>query len=103
MGSRLVYSLIRFVAVPKGLANIIMVQDGTSIDFNESAWGPHFGLLTVDTLMRDTYPYTWMIDLDTGDMFLNLIIVEEAQQLAGVYITPVFEYELEEKQVVNTI
>ena len=47
--------------------------------------------------MRDTYPYTWMIDLDTGDMFLNLIIVEEAQQLACVYITPVFEYELEYK------
>ena len=89
MGSVLVCSLIRFFAVPKGLAYIIIVLDGTARGFNDYVWVHHFGLPMVDTLLRGTYPSTWMIDLDIGDMFLNFIISEESQQLVAVDITPV--------------
>ena len=102
-GSGLVWSQIRFFAVPKGLADIIMVYYGTASRFNGFFWLPHFGLPTVDTLLRGTYQSTSMIDLDIGDMFLNFILAEEYWELVGVDIKAVFEGELEDKEGVNTI
>ena len=82
-----------------------MMYDGKSSVFNDSIWVTNFGLQTVDTLMRgiDLYSYTWIIELDIGGLFLNLIISEEAQQLVGLDITPFLEEELDDKERVNTI
>ena len=82
-----------------------MMYDGKSSVFNDSIWVTNFGLQTVDTLMRgiDLYSYTWIIELDIGGLFLNLILSEEAQQLVRLDITPFLEEELDDKERVNAI
>ena len=52
---------------------------------------PQFGLPTVDTLLRGTDLYIWMVILYIGDMFFNLIIAEKSWHLVRVDITRVFE------------
>ena len=82
-----------------------MMYDGKSSVFNDSIWVTNFGLQTVDTLMRgiDLYSYTWIIELNIGGLFLNLILSEEAQQLVRLDITPFLEEELDDKERVNAI
>jgi hypothetical protein len=93
-----VKSLIKFFAVPKGLADIRMVYDGTASGFNESVWVPNFGLPTVEMLLRGTAPGTWMVDLDVGDMFLNFMLAEDARQYVGIDISQFFTDEMTAEQ-----
>ena len=93
-----VHSLIRYFAVPKGLSDIRMVYDGTASGFNDSVWIENFGLPTIETLIRGTSPDTWMVDLDIGDMFLNFMLHEEAQQYVGIDVTLLFPEEMTSEQ-----
>lgn len=91
-------SLIRYFSVPKGDTDIRMVYDGTASGFNDLIWVPNFGLPTVEVLLRNTRPGTWMVDLDVGDQFLNFMLHDEAQKYVGIDITPLFKEELKENK-----
>ena len=93
-----VTSLIRYFGVPKGENDIRLVYDGTASGFNDAVWTPNFGLPTIDSLIRATDGNTWMVDLDIGEMFLNFMMVEEARELVGVDITPLFPEEIKDNK-----
>ena len=80
-----------------------MVNDGTESEFNDSFWVPDFDLPMVDTLLRGIVLSTRKKRPRYRQHFLNFILPEEARQLVGVDITPVFEEELEDKKGVNKI
>jgi hypothetical protein len=80
----LIYSLLSFFEVPKGLTDIRMVYDGTTSGLNEVLWAPWFPLPTIDSLLRSVEPGTWMADNDVGEMFLNFVLHESIQALCGV-------------------
>jgi hypothetical protein len=65
----LVYSLISFFEVPKGLTDIRMVHDGTKSGLNEVLWAPWFPLPTIDSLLWSVQPGIWMADNDVREMF----------------------------------
>lgn len=46
-----VYSLISFFEVPKGLTDIRMVYDNTKSGLNKVLWAPWFPLPTIDSLL----------------------------------------------------
>jgi hypothetical protein len=82
-----VWSLTDFFSVPKGSRDIRMVYNGTSSGLNDVLWVPSFPLPTVETLLRSVHPGTWMADTDIGEMFLNFVLHESLQELAGVDVT----------------
>lgn len=90
----LVYSLISFFEVPKGLTDIRMVYDGTKSGLNEVLWAPWFPLPTIESLLRSVEPGTWMADNDVGEMFLNFVLHESVQALCGVDLSKYFPEEI---------
>ena len=94
VGEGFVKSLIYFFAVPKGLADIRMVYDGTASGFNDRIWVPNFGLPTCETLLRGTEPGSWMVDLDIGDMFLNFMLDESVREYIGIDLSNLFDDEI---------
>jgi hypothetical protein len=64
-----------------------MVYNGTSSGLNDVLWVPSFPLPMVETLLRSVHPGTWMANTDLGEMFLNFVLHEPLQELAGVDVT----------------
>ena len=82
-----VKSLTAFFAVPKGEVDIRMVYDGTISGLNDSMWVPRFILPTVRTMLRAVVGYTFMVDADAGDFFLNFNLHSSIRVYAGVDLT----------------
>ena len=57
---------------------------------NDILWAPWFPLPTVESLLRNVEPGTWMADNDVGEMFLNFILHESVEALCGVDLTKCF-------------
>jgi hypothetical protein len=84
IGEAFIRSLTSFFVVPKGIDDIQMVYDGTVSGLNESIWVPRFVLPTIETHLRGVDEHTFMSDVDVGDCFLNFVLHQELQELAGV-------------------
>jgi hypothetical protein len=82
-----VWSLADFFSVPKGERDIRMVYNGTSSSLNDVLWVPSCPFPTVETLLWPVHPGPWMADTDIGEMFLNFVLHELLQELAGVDVT----------------
>jgi hypothetical protein len=90
IGPNHVTSLITYFWVPKGPDDIRLVYDGSASGLNSSIWVPRFPLPTINTHLRAIEAGTYMSDLDIGDMFLNFVLYDELQELAGVHLAPNF-------------
>jgi len=88
-----VHALMFFFSVPKGSDDIRMVYDGTASGLNEFLWCPWFLLPTIDSLLRNVEPGTWMSDNDVGEMFLNFMLPEDMQAFCGIDISAFFPEE----------
>ena len=86
-----VHSLTSFFAVPKGIDDIRVVFDGTKSGLNACIWVPRFPLPTVNSLLRAVEPSTHMSDFDIGECFLNFVLHESLQSLAGLDLTEFLE------------
>ena len=86
--SGLVKSLTTYFQVPKGPADLRMVYDGTSSGLNDALWAPSFWMPTPDTALRQVSFYTYCVDIDLGEMFLNFPMDEAVQPFAGIDLTP---------------
>jgi hypothetical protein len=67
-----------------------MVYDGTVSGLNESIWVPRFVLPTIETHLQGVDKHTFVSDVDVGDCFLNFVLHQELQELAGVDLTHYF-------------
>jgi hypothetical protein len=90
IGEAFIPSLTSFFAVPKGIDDIRMVYDGTVSGLNESIWVPRFVLPTIETHLWGVDEHTFMSNVDVGDCFLNFVLHQELQELAGVDLTHYF-------------
>jgi hypothetical protein len=90
IGEAFVRSLTSFFAVPKGPDDIRMVYDSTVSGLNDSIWVPRFVLPTIETHLQGVDEHMFMSDVDVGDCFLNFILHQELQELAGVDLTHYF-------------
>jgi hypothetical protein len=79
-----VASLTQFFAVAKGDEDIRMVYNGTSSGLNAHIWCPWFALATINMMLRDLEPGTFMGDLDAGEMFLNFMLETRCSYMVGV-------------------
>ena len=84
----LVRSLTTYFQVPKGLSDLRMVYDGTSSGLNDALWAPAFWMPTPDTALRQVSYYTYCVDIDLGEMFLNFPMDRTIQPYAGVDLSP---------------
>jgi hypothetical protein len=90
----LVESLTSFFEVEKGEDDDIrLVYDGSVSGLNCAIWVPRFFLPTIRTHLRAVDEGTFMADVDIGEMFLNFILHQELQGLAGVDLTHFFPSE----------
>jgi hypothetical protein len=64
-------SLTSYFWVPKGDAEVRLVYDASRSRLNKCSWALNFAMSTVNTLVRGIHNYSWMGDLDIGEMFLN--------------------------------
>jgi len=94
-----VQSLTSYFCVPKGESDIRMVYDATRSGLNQSLWAPNFGMPNVDTLVRGIMEYSWMGDLDIGEMFLNFCVHPDLRPFCGVDLKPYFPGESENNTV----
>ena len=83
-----VNNLTHYFSVSKG-ADRRMVYNRTSSGLNSSLWVPHFGLPTVGSNLCEVERATFILERDTGEMFLNLILSEEVRYFYGVDVTNV--------------
>ena len=86
--SGLVRSLTTYFQVPKGAEDLRMVYDGTSSGLNRALWSPAFWLPTPDTALRQVTFYTYCVDIDLGEMFLNFPMDPRIQPYAGIDLSP---------------
>ncbi len=78
-----VESLTGYFSVPKGTDDIRMVYDAMHSGSNASLWAPYFGLPSVESLLREVNPTTWMGVVDIGEMFLNFCLDPSLQEYWG--------------------
>jgi hypothetical protein len=71
----------------KGEPGIRMVYNGTSSGLNAHLLALWFALPTISTLLRALDFDTFVSDLDIAEMFLNFMLEEKCQRLAGVDLT----------------
>jgi hypothetical protein len=93
-----VQSLTDFL--PKG-DDIRMVYNGTSLGLNNALWCPSFFLPTADSAGRLLTYNSFCVDLDLGEMFLNIPMDLKLRPYAGVDLTrlaPLFD----DKAVLNS-
>jgi hypothetical protein len=81
-----VVSLTAFFPVPKK-DDIRIVYDGSVSGLNSSLWCPSFWLPTADSALRLVSYYSFMVDLDLGEFFLNFPLHESMRPYAGVDLT----------------
>ena len=79
-----VISLTHMFPVPKGLADIRMVYNGTSSGLNAVLFAPHFGLPTLFNTMRALLGGYYQADLDVAEMFLCFNLHPDMRPYAGV-------------------
>lgn len=65
-----------------------MVCNGTTSGLNGALWAPSFYMPTSTAASRLMLFYTWCMDLDLGDMFLNFPMDLKIRPFAGVDLTP---------------
>jgi hypothetical protein len=82
----MVSNLTDFFDVPKG-EDIRIVYNGTRSGLNDALWAPSFFLPTTNTAARVMSFYTYCVDLDLGEMFLNFLMDKKIQAFAGVDVT----------------
>jgi hypothetical protein len=80
-------SLTDFFDVPKGDDDIRVVYNGTPSGLNEALWAPGFLLSNADMAARLLMFYSFMVDADLGEMFLNFPMDPAIKPHAGVEIT----------------
>ena len=85
----LVLNLTDFFDVPKGDKDIRIVYNGTSSGLNEALWAPGFYLPNADAAARLLMFYTFTVDADLGEMFLNFPMDPSIQPYAGVDLSGV--------------
>lgn len=83
----LVRSLTDYFPVPKGTDDIRMVYNGTSSGLNAALWAPGFWLPTSETALRFLTYYSYAVDIDLGEMFLNFPMDPKIRPYAGVDLT----------------
>ncbi|KAL7564651.1 hypothetical protein ACA910_009338 [Epithemia clementina (nom. ined.)] len=76
--------------VPKGYDNIRMVDNGTSAGLNASLWAPSVWLPTAATALRNVSYYSYCVDMDLGEMFLNFPLDTSIRPYSGIDLRPVF-------------
>ena len=81
-----VSNLTDFFDVPKG-EDIRIVYNGTRSGLNDALWAPSFFLPTANTAARVMSFYTYCVDLDLGEMFLNFLMDKKIRAFAGVDVT----------------
>jgi hypothetical protein len=79
----MILSLTSFFAIPKGDTGIHLVYNGTSSGLNVHLWAPLFTLPTMCALLRALEIDTFMADSDIGEFFLNFMLEEICERLAG--------------------
>ena len=82
----MVSNLTDFFDVPKG-EDIRIVYNGTRSGLNDALWAPSFFLPTANTAARVMSFYTYCVDLDLGEMFLNFLMDKKIRAFAGVDVT----------------
>ena len=65
-----------------------MVYNGTTSGLNSSLWAPSFYMPTASAAARLMSFYTWCVDLDLGEMFLNFPMDLKIRPFAGIDLTP---------------
>ncbi len=83
-----VVSLTDYFDVPKGEDDLRMVYNGTSCGLNDMLWSPSFWLPTLTTAAQVLSFYTFSVDLDLGEMFLNFPLDPVIRPYAGIDLTP---------------
>ena len=78
-----VKSLTDYFDVPKGKLDIPMVSG-----LNGALWAPSFYMPTAMAAARLMSFYTWCVDLDLGEMFVNVPMDTKIRSFAGVDLTP---------------
>ena len=94
--SGLVASLTHYFYVYKDYVSetefdIRMIYDGTGCDLNAAVWAPSFWMPTVGTALRRVSFYTYCVDGDLGEMFLNFPMDPDLRPYAGVDLRTVRE------------
>jgi len=87
-----VLSLSHFFHVAKGEpgpdSDIRMVYNGTGCGLNYALWAPGFWMPTSASASRKVSFYSWMMDLDMGEMFINFPMDPKVRPYAGVDFKP---------------
>jgi len=87
-----VRSLSHYFHVGKGEpgpdSDIRMVYNGTGCGLNKALWAPSFWMPTSASAIRKISFYSWMMDLDLGEMFLNFPMDPNVRPYAGVDFKP---------------
>ena len=79
---------IDYFAVPKGLADIRPVFNGTSCGFNGVVFAPNFWLPISITMTRALHYNYKVVDIDLGEMFINFPLHPTLIPYSGVDVTP---------------
>ena len=83
-----VISLTDYFDVPKGESDIRMVYNGTSCGLNALLWAPNFWLPSSSAALRVLSFYSFCVDMDLGEMFLNFPLDPRIRPYAGVDLSP---------------
>ena len=75
---------MRCFLVSKGYQDTRMVYYGVSSGFNDLVWVNNFGLPSGKTLIFVTLPTSWVVDLDIGEMVLNVMLDLDANKYVVV-------------------
>jgi hypothetical protein len=65
-----------------------MVYNGTGCGLNAALWAPGFWMPASASASRKISFYSWMMDLDLGEMFLNFPMDSSIRSYAGVDFKP---------------
>lgn len=83
-----IFNNIDYFAVPKGLADIRPVFNGTSCGFNDSVFAPNFWLPMLQTMTRALHFNYRVVDIDLGEMFINFPLHPTLIPYSGIDVTP---------------
>jgi hypothetical protein len=69
-----VAGLTSYFTVPKGEGDVRLVFDGTMSGLNKVIWSPSFTLPSLNSLLANLEPGTWMADIDVAEQFYNFLL-----------------------------